>query len=87
MRLLALSAEGAARIACDDDGPGIPEALRERIFEPFFSTKHDRPGGLGLAIARRMVMESGGTIRVEDRRGGGTRIALAWPDPPARAGA
>jgi signal transduction histidine kinase len=79
VELLAVAAEGAARIACDDQGPGIPRELRERVFEPFFSTKADRPGGLGLAIARRLVLDSGGTLRVEDRRGGGTRIALAWP--------
>jgi signal transduction histidine kinase len=79
VRLIATEAEGAARIACDDEGPGIPPELRDRVFEPFFSTKRDRPGGLGLAIARRMVIESGGTIAVEDRSGGGTRIALAWP--------
>ena len=78
VRLLAVEAEGAVRIACDDEGPGIPAPLRSRIFEPFFSTKRDRPGGLGLAIARRMVVESGGTIRAEPRPGGGTRIALAW---------
>jgi signal transduction histidine kinase len=78
VHLLAVEAEGAARIACDDEGGGIPTELRDRIFEPFFSTKRDRPGGLGLAIARRMVLESGGTIAVEDRPGGGTRIALAW---------
>ena len=79
VQLLAAEAEGAVRIACDDQGPGIPAALRDRIFEPFFSTKRDRTGGLGLSIARRMVIESGGTIAVEDRRTGGTRISLAWP--------
>ncbi|MBW2315512.1 MAG: HAMP domain-containing histidine kinase [Deltaproteobacteria bacterium] len=79
VRLVAVEAEGATRIACDDEGPGIPPELRDRVFEPFFSTKRDRPGGLGLAIARRMVIESGGSIAVEARPGGGTRIALAWP--------
>lgn len=79
VHLLAVEAEGAARIACDDEGPGIPAELRDRIFEPFFSTKRERPGGLGLAIARRMVLESGGTIAVQDRPPQGTRISLAWP--------
>lgn len=78
VRLRAFGTDGAAWIACDDEGPGIPPELRDRIFEPFFSTKHDRPGGLGLAIARRMVRESGGTITVEGRPSGGTRIALVW---------
>jgi len=75
----AAEAEGAVRIACEDEGPGIPPELRDRVFEPFFSTKRDRPGGLGLAIARRLVTGSGGSIAVEDRPDGGTRIALAWP--------
>ncbi|HKJ24393.1 MAG TPA: HAMP domain-containing sensor histidine kinase [Myxococcota bacterium] len=83
VQLRAFHAGDAAWIACDDEGPGIPVELRDRVFEPFFSTKRDRPGGLGLAIARRMVRESGGTIDVEDRPGGGTRIALAWPDAPS----
>ena len=78
VRLVAARGERTVEIACEDQGPGIPRELRARIFEPFFSTKSERPGGLGLAIARRMVVESGGTIRVEDRPGGGTRIVLAW---------
>jgi len=80
VQLGAGAAGRAAWIVCDDEGPGIPPELRDRVFEPFFSTKRDRPGGLGLAIARRMVRESGGTIAVTDRPGHGTRIALRWGD-------
>jgi signal transduction histidine kinase len=79
VRLRAWATADDARIACEDDGPGIPPALRDRVFDPFFSTKRERPGGLGLAIARRMVRESGGTLAAEERPGGGTRMALAWP--------
>jgi signal transduction histidine kinase len=66
-------------IRIDDAGPGLPAAIRKRIFEPFFSTKDERPGGLGLAISRRIVEEAGGRIVPEDREGGGTRFRVLLP--------
>jgi two-component system C4-dicarboxylate transport sensor histidine kinase DctB len=57
----------------------VPEALRERVFEPFFSTKPDAPGGLGLAISRRIVEEAGGALRVEALAGGGCCFAARLP--------
>lgn len=61
--------DGALVIACRDDGPGIPEAIRERLFESF--TTHGKEGGtgLGLAIVRKVVDDHGGTIEVESRPG------------------
>jgi signal transduction histidine kinase len=69
---------GVAIEVCDR-GPGVPRALRERIFEPFFSTKPERPGGLGLAISRRIVAEAGGRIGVHDTRGGGATFRVELP--------
>jgi two-component system, OmpR family, osmolarity sensor histidine kinase EnvZ len=68
----------------DDRGPGVPGAERERIFEPFLrleaSRNCDRGGaGLGLAIARHLVLSLGGTIVVEDRPGGGARFRVTLP--------
>lgn len=67
---------GVVEIA--DDGPGIPDAVRLKLFRPFFSTK---PGGsgLGLATARRILEEHGGTIAIESPDGGGTRVVVQVP--------
>lgn len=62
-----------------DEGPGIPEALRGRLFEPFFSTREDRVGGLGLAITKKLIEGAGGTIRVRDATGGGARFCVSLP--------
>jgi signal transduction histidine kinase len=56
-------------ISVSDDGPGIPEEVRERIFEPFFTTNRNGTG-LGLAIARRIVNKHKGTITVSSVPGG-----------------
>lgn len=55
------SAPDANTVVIADDGPGIPADLRERVFEPFFTTRH-RGTGLGLATARRIVEAHGGTL-------------------------
>jgi signal transduction histidine kinase len=65
-------------LALEDDGPGVPEALRARLFEPFFSTKA-RAGGLGLAITRRLVEDAGGTLELEARAPTGSRFAVRLP--------
>lgn len=72
------TAEGAWRIAVEDRGPGLPETVRARLFEPFAS---GRPGGagLGLALARRIVLLHGGSIRLEPRAGGGTTAEIRLP--------
>ena len=66
------------QIEVRDTGAGIPEHLREAIFNPFFTTK-DKGTGLGLAIAHRIVAESGGFIVVDSREGAGTRFLINVP--------
>lgn len=63
-----------------DNGPGIPEAVRDRIFEPFFSTKRraDR-NGLGLAMVARLINELDGHISFESALGVGTRFEILLP--------
>jgi signal transduction histidine kinase len=86
-------AGGHVELRVDDQGPGIPDGERERIFEPFTrlkgTTRHGSGGtGLGLAIARRIADAMGGTIRAESPAGGGARftVTLRAAGPAARAG-
>jgi len=79
--------EAEGRLACievEDEGPGIPEALRARIFEPFFTTKPVGQGtGLGLAIAYGIAADHGGeiTLRQEPDRGAVFRVTLPRHEP------
>jgi signal transduction histidine kinase len=73
-----------SRIEIDvtDSGPGVPEDLRERIFEPFFSTRGDGTG-LGLALVERVAMAHGGSAVVLEGEGGGALFRLSLPDRDA----
>jgi two-component system, NtrC family, nitrogen regulation sensor histidine kinase NtrY len=61
-----------------DEGPGIPEDLRERIFDPYFTTRHEGTG-LGLAIVKKIVLQHGGEIAAGTRPGGGASFTIALP--------
>ena len=60
-----------------DTGPGIPEELRERIFDPFYTTKHEGTG-LGLAVTRDIITRHQGSIEV-DSSPSGTRMIIEFP--------
>ncbi len=66
------------RFVIQDSGPGVPPGERERIFEPFHTTR-TRGTGLGLAVARRVVEQHGGSISVEDAPAGGALFTVALP--------
>jgi two-component system, NtrC family, sensor kinase len=70
-------------VGVDDRGTGIPDNVRSRIFDPFFSTKGEGTG-LGLAITRQIVEAHGGSISVEPREGGGTSFRILLPIAPPR---
>jgi len=66
-------------IAIEDNGPGVPEENREKIFESLFSTKGEKGTGLGLAVVRNVMMRHGGTVHLEQREGRGARFVLRFP--------
>ena len=75
----ALSEDGGSvEIAVSDTGHGLTDEIRERLFLPFYSTKH-RGTGLGLSIAAKIVQEHGGSIRAEANSPKGARFLLRLP--------
>lgn len=77
----------AAEIRVEDNGPGIPEKDRERVFEYRFRGHVDSEGsGLGLAISREALQRVGGTLRLEGRPGGGSRFIIRVPASPHDGG-
>ena len=81
-----LGEERAIRVRVTDTGPGVPEAIRDKIFAPFFTTKAQNKGGtgLGLAIVKRAVDAHGGRIEVTCRAEGGARFTVTLPATPPR---
>ena len=74
--------DGSVLAEVADRGPGIPAADRERIFEPFFSTKSST--GLGLSICHSIVRQHGGRLEAQPRPDGGTIFRITLPAAPAR---
>lgn len=66
-------------IAIADNGPGFPDAVRARLFEPFVSTKGQRGTGLGLAVAHKIAARHGGSVELAATGPAGTEIALRLP--------
>ncbi|MGZ3418634.1 MAG: ATP-binding protein [Polyangiales bacterium] len=74
----AASSNGSVVVRVEDDGPGIPPELREKLFAPFQTTRGEG-NGLGLFVCRRLVSEMGGTIDAFARDGGGTEMRIVLP--------
>jgi PAS domain S-box-containing protein len=78
-------------VCVEDRGPGIPDHLRSRIFDPFFSTKQDDADGgmgLGLSVSQSLAEAMGGHIEVTSKPGKGSRFTAIFPlrfDPPVEA--
>ena len=69
---------GRVRLSIIDEGPGVDQVDRERIFEPYISDKQDGTG-LGLAMVRSIIQEHGGSSTVSDNPAGGARFDIKLP--------
>jgi signal transduction histidine kinase len=81
IRLSGRAASNGRRVelVMEDDGPGVPAEVRDRLFQPFVTTKQGRPmAGLGLAVAKMLVEEAGGGVRHEPGRSG-ARFVVELP--------
>ena len=72
-----MKSDGRATVRISDCGPGLPEEVRGRLFEPFVTSKPDGVG-LGLSICKRLIEAHGGTIRI-DNVPGGAAVAFTLP--------
>jgi signal transduction histidine kinase len=80
LRISASAGPGGAVVRVEDNGPGLPGAIRDHLFEPFWTTK-PHGTGLGLSLTRDLVAASGGTLRLVESRAvaGGTKApGTAW---------
>src|SRR2546430_12038663 len=73
------AAADAVMVVVTDTGIGMPEHVRRRVFEPFFSTKGESGSGLGLSMAYSIIRRHGGDIRVESEPSRGTTFTLVVP--------
>lgn len=78
LRLIVEPDPERVEVIVEDTGSGIPEHLRERILEPFFSTKQEGHG-LGLAICRSILWDIGGDMAFSESESGGTRVVVHLP--------
>jgi two-component system sensor histidine kinase FlrB len=73
---IAVSRDGnGLAVTIADHGAGIPDDLRQRVFEPYFTTKHDGTG-LGLALVRQTIEAHNGSITVAETPGGGATFSI-----------
>ena len=80
LRTALASAPGFVQIRVEDNGPGVPAALRARIFEPFFTTKPPGQGtGLGLSLCHGIIETHGGTLRLGPETGRGAVFEIELP--------
>ena len=68
-------------ISVKDNGNGIPDAIKDKIFQPFFTTKPTGSGtGLGLSLSYDIVKAHGGELKVETKEGEGTEFIVLLPE-------
>jgi signal transduction histidine kinase len=77
---------GGVLLTIQDDGPGMPADVREKIFTPFFTTK-PRGSGLGLPVVHRAIEAHRGVVLVDSSPGSGTRFTIFLPRTQSETGA
>lgn len=86
LSLRARAAGGWVTLTVEDNGPGVPEAVRARIFDPYFTTKAVDVGtGIGLSISRNVIEAHGGQIKLADSGLGGAAFVISLPAAQAAA--
>ena len=70
-------ADGHWRVEVEDNGPGLPDELRDRLTEPYVTNRADGTG-LGLAIVRRIIEDHSGRLNLENGAEGGARVTLVF---------
>ena len=83
LTITSLVGRRGLEIEVADSGRGISDELKERLFEPFATTKHDH-AGLGLSLVRDIVTSHEGTVTVDDCPDGGTAFTLSIPIQTAK---
>lgn len=71
--------KGGVHLSVEDNGPGVPEAARARIFDTFYTTKGGKGTGLGLAVVKNVMRRHGGTVKLANGRGRGACFVLSFP--------
>ncbi|HMB96974.1 MAG TPA: HAMP domain-containing sensor histidine kinase, partial [Balneolaceae bacterium] len=74
------SSNGNVTIEIEDNGPGIPDHMRDKIMQPFFTTKKGTQGtGLGLSITNDIIKAHGGELKIQTEIGNGSVIVISLP--------
>ena len=87
IRISLQMSEVAVELCVEDDGPGIPDEHRERVIEPFFTTKAPGKGtGLGLSVVSGIISEHSGHLKIGKAALGGARFSVFFPLEPSCSG-
>ena len=70
--------KGRILVTVSDSGPGVPSAIKNQVFDPFYSTKSSGTG-IGLSIARRIITDHGGSLNMSESRWGGAKFRIELP--------
>ena len=85
IRVRVDAGDGGVHVIVEDEGPGVADALKDRVFEPFEQADGSRGGvGIGLSLVRRFAELHGGSAHMEDRPGGGARFVVVLPGSLSR---